>query len=485
MVAFMNQVARQQGIPEPSALLLVTTTEPEPVTFTVKTNAFGTTTHTARYGASTQVEFPADSVTVRDGNDRSKYIRVQAEEGKTISVYGVSDEQRSTDGFVALSCDGMELGVPFRRYEYAIVSGSIRVTPSTSQTFSEFLIIPCEDDTEIDIVPSQVITILSADFGTMRFGHGINPDSAKWESSSGDRPQAGDTLLIANTNDLTGSIVRSDKPVVVMSGHQCAQVPVGYTACDHLVEQIPPSTTWGYTFLVNPLAARESGDIYRIVTVNDDTGVSVTCADEGTGGNLETEDLGVLNRAQGENWIEYATTPPNVAPCVQDFVRRYCSIQSTKPVIVAQYSQGYTVDMHCTTDEYTELGDPFMSLIPPVIQYVNNYTIMPVSALAGDFPVRFVSISVYKEFFQPNQIMMDGVAFEPAGSQWNEIHCADGDVCGYGLYREFGLGDHVIYHTNENAGLSVQTYGFQQQNSYGLPGGMEMEPLSGICLYTP
>lgn len=479
MVGFMDQVNRQAGFDETVALLLVTTTEPESVTFTVRTNAHGTTSHTAQYGISTRIEFPADSVTVRDSSDRTKYIRVQAEEGKTISIYGVSDEQRSTDGFVALSCDGMELGVPFQKYEYGIVSSAITPNPSSSLTFSEFLIIPCEDDTVIQIIPSQVLTITSTDFRTVRFGKGISPSSARWESSSGDRPRAGETLLISHLNDLTGSIIRSNKPIVVMSGHQCAQVPAGFTACDHLVEQIPPSTTWGYTFLLNPLAARESGDIYRIVTVNDDTEVSVTCADEETGNNVETEDLGIMNRDPGENWIEYVTTPPNGRPCVANFVRKFCSIQASKPVIVAHYSQGYTVDMQCTSDDYPELGDPFMILIPPVVQYINNYTIMAITAAAGPFPQRYVSVSVYREYFQPNQIMMDDVVIEPTASEWNEIYCSDGEVCGYGIYRTFGMGDHTVYHNNENAGLSVQTYGFQQQNSYGFPGGMEMQPLSG------
>ena len=480
MIGFMDQVDRQNVFDEPVALLLVTTTEPEPVTFTVTTMEHGTTSYTAEYGISTRIEFPADSVTVRDSSDRSKFIRVKAEEGKTISVYGISDEQRSTDGFVALSCDGMELGVPFQRYEYGIVSSAIRPSPSSSLTFSEFLIIPCEDETLIQIVPSQDITITANDFRTLRFGPSENiPSTGRWESSSRQKPRAGATLLISHLNDLTGSIIRSDKPVVVISGHQCAQVPAGNTACDHLVEQVPPTTTWGYTFLLNPLAARKSGDRYRIVTVNDDTEVLVTCADEGTGRNVETEDLGIMSRDPGDNWIEYVTTPA----CETNFVRRFCSIQASKPVIVAQYSSGYTVDTQCTAVDFPELGDPFMILIPPVVQYINNYTIMAITAVAGSFPERYVSLSVYRDYFQPNEIMMDGAVIEPTASQWNEIYCSDGEVCGYGIYRRFGMGDHTIYHNNPNAGLNVQTYGFQQQNSYGFPAGMEMQPLSGNSHY--
>ena len=41
----------------------------------------------------------------------------------------------------------------------------------------------------------------------------------------------------------------SNKPTVVISGHHCGQIPPGQTACDHLAEQIPPHTTWGYIYL--------------------------------------------------------------------------------------------------------------------------------------------------------------------------------------------------------------------------------------------
>ena len=472
----MKNVNRAAGFLEPNLLILVTTNEPEPVEFEVETRVLGTTRHTVTAGESTRIELPADSFLVTSGNQRDKFIKIKAQEGKLISVYGFNDEQRSTDGFVAFSCDGMDVGIRFERYEYAIVSGEIDSSLSLTQTISEFLIIPCQDNTRVEIAPSQVVTVTANDFETIRFGPGAREIRGVWEAR-GQRPSAGATLLISHTEDLTGTIVRSDKPVVVLSGHQCAQVPVGFTACDHLVDQIPPQFTWGYTFLMNPLAVRESGDIYRIVTVYDDTRVSVTCADEGTGGNIQTEDLRTLSGSPGDNWLEYRTTPANEPPCTEPFIRRFCSLQSSNPILVARYSQGYRVDVGCT---FGDLGDPFMNIIPPVIQYINNYLITPITALAGPFPTRFVSISVYKTFFQPSQIMLDGSPIEPDPSNWNRIYCSADKVCGYGVYKEIEMGDHSISHTNENAGLSVELYGFQQQNSYGVPGGMEMEKVSGI-----
>ena len=66
------------------------------------------------------------------------------------------------------------------------------------------------------------------------------------------------------------------------------------------------------------------------------------------------------------------------------------------------------------------------------------------------------------------------------------MYCADGDICGYAIAKNIsGMGNHTIYH-REDAGMYLHLYGFQNQNSYGLPLGMELEPISGkyivLCL---
>ena len=484
-VAFMQNVDRDTARMQPELFILVTTNEPESVEFTVTTflNGFDTSnTYTATHGTTTRVAFSADDFYVKDQMQRDRAIRVQAEEGKKISVYAVNDEFRSTDGFLALSCDGMKVENDFRRYDYVILSAELTGTVDNPQTNSEFLIIPCEDNTRIDITPTQLVTVDATDFSTPQFGPGF-VSSAQWRINVGNvRPSAGDTLLIEHPNDLTGTRIRGTKPLVVFSGHQCAQVPTGVSACDHLVEQIPPHTTWGYTFLLNPLAFRESGDYFRVATVHDNTNVTITCVDEGGSTTMTLPDLSLSSAVTpvGSNFASFQTQVANKPPCPA-FVRKFCCLQATNPVIVAQYSQGHTVDTACTAG--TDIGDPFMSLIPPVIQYLNNYTISSIAAEAGSFPLRYVSVSVYKTFFDPSRIMIDGMTVESDRSAWQGIYCSDGGICGYGIYRILTSGSHTVYHENPNAGLSVQTYGFQTENSYGFPAGMELEQISGAFAF--
>ena len=484
----MQNVNRDAGRLEPELFILVTTNEPEPVEFTVTTFLGGvddSNTYTATYGTTTQVAFPADTFYVTDQMQRDRAIRVQAEDGKKISVYAVNDEYRSTDGFLALSCDGMTVNNDFRRYDYVILSAEQTGTIDNPQTNSEFLIIPCEDDTRIDITPTQKVTVVASDFSTTQFGPGASGPTTQWRRQPGNvRPNAGLTLLISHPNDLTGTHIRGTKPLVVFSGHQCAQVPTGETACDHLVEQIPPHTTWGYTFFLNPLAIRESGDYYRVATVYDNTKVKVNCISEGRN-NVEIRVQQTLQGARPENWLEFFTHEPNDGePCIVPFLRKFCTLESSNPVIVMQYSQGYRVDIACTGSAEAEefLGDPFMSVVPPVTQYLNNYTTGPVTGIAGPFSVRYINIAVHERFFEPAYIFIDDEPAAPFASQWTKFYCSNEleVACGYGISLRLSSGDHTVYHTDSSAGLGVQYYGFQQQNSYGFPLGMELQPTFGL-----
>ena len=480
----MQNAVRDPTRMDPELFILVMTNEPEPVEFTVTTFLEGvedSNMYTATHGTTTRVVLPADDFYVND-QMRDRAIRVQADVGKKISVYAVNDEFHSTDGFVALACDGMTVESDFRKYDYVILSAELTGTVDNPQTNSEFLIIPCEHNTRIDITPTQLVTVDASDFSTTQFGPGSTP-TAQWRNQIGNvRPSAGATLLIAHPNDLSGTLVRGTKPLIVFSGHQCAQVPTGVSACDNLVEQIPPHTTWGYTFLLNPLAFRESGDYFRVATVHDNTKVTITCVDEGDSTTMTLPDLSLSSAVTpvGSNFASFQTQVANKLPC-PPFVRKFCCLQATNPVIVAQYSQGHTVDTACTAG--TDIGDPFMSLIPPVIQYLNNYTISLITAEGGSFPSRYISVSVYETFFDPSRIMIDGMPVESDRSAWQGIYCSDGGICGYGIYKNLTSGNHTVYHEDPNAGLSVQTYGFQSENSYGILAGMELEPISGAFAF--
>ena len=453
-------------------ILIVTTTESEPVTFNVTTFWGGIENKIefiVSYGDYVKVPFSADSVYITDSTQRDRAIRVQAEGEKTISVYGVNDDFHSIDGFLALSCDGMTVN-DFNRYDYVILSAQSQET--NPKTVSEFVIIPCEDNTRIDITPSQLVTLGLTDFNTVSFGPSNFIRSGRWESRSKERPKAGATLLITHDSDLTGTRIRGTRPLVILSGHQCGEVPAGEVACGHIVEQLPPHTAWGDTFFLSPLSSRKSGDLYHIATVYDNTEVNVTCVD-GDGSNEETTFIGTLNQTQRQNFAEYLTHEEDEI-CTELFQYRYCCLEASNPVVVAQYSQSHSVDEECESK-----GAPFMVIVPPIVQYRNNYTISNLAGQDGNSLDRYIGISVNVSFFQPDRIIINGSMVEEDASKWNRFYCSGGVLCGYGITIRIGSGTYLIYHENENAALNVQHYGFQQGTSYGFPGGMQLQPISG------
>jgi hypothetical protein len=62
------------------------------------------------------------------------------------------------------------------------------------------------------------------------------------------------TLLPGPLPDLTGTRISADKPIQVIAGHQCANVPGNVVACDHLEESLFPYETLSTSaFVAAPL----------------------------------------------------------------------------------------------------------------------------------------------------------------------------------------------------------------------------------------
>ena len=478
IVAFMqNSIPRDSSRPVPDAYFMVSTGEVGIVIFDVTTRFGGieqTTTYEVNSTHRTQVSFPADTVYVTNIQQRDRAIWVRTRDDKKIALYVINDEFRSTDGFVAFPCDAMT--VPnFQRYNYLILSTDQRPTDQAASIprASQFLIVTCDDDTRVTVTPSTTVSG-SGVFDQTTFGPSSPSSSANWQVDGSALIAAKQTLLILKTNDdFTGTLVSGTKPLVVITGHQCGQVTESVTACDHMAAQIPPHTTWGYKFLLIPLIGRQSGDLYRFATLLDNTEITITCVDAG-GANATVEYNRTLNALQGSNWDQFET---HSAACGDPYIPKYCCLKSSLPVLVAQYSYGYTRDSQCNG----EFGDPFMTIIAPASQYVRAIHLTPVFIVSGTIFNHYFTVTVYVIFFQPARIMFDDAPLEPDATLWQPIYCYKIVIiiCGYSITKPFDNRPHKIYHADPNGALFVHTYGFNIQNSYALAGGQELQPISG------
>ncbi|XP_040269674.1 IgGFc-binding protein-like [Bufo bufo] len=69
-------------------------------------------------------------------------------------------------------------------------------------------------------------------------------------------------IQMLSSDDLSGSQVISKHPVVVLSGHTCAQKN---TRCNYVYEQLSPVSSWGANFLVVPLSFQQNADLVYVI----------------------------------------------------------------------------------------------------------------------------------------------------------------------------------------------------------------------------
>ncbi len=192
--------------------------------------------------SSTTVNVPS-SFTVLSVNERNKGILVEADEN--INLYGVSFNSLWADAYLALPCTVMAVD----EYEYYGISYDIYI-PIVYH--SVILLVACENETVVKF-NSLTITLNSLE-----------------------------TYQIESDNDLTGPRITSSKPLSVFSGSDCANVSRDINYCDHVVEQVFPTVTWGSKLLVPSLEGRSSGERIHVLSarehaiVNCNTNVSVS-----------------------------------------------------------------------------------------------------------------------------------------------------------------------------------------------------------------
>ena len=382
--------------------LFITSIEPDPVPITIETLRGFNFTGIATPNETTTVEIP-NTFEVVSSSERDKGIRVSAGDNRIV-VYGLNFNVFTSDAFLALPCDRL----PVEQYEYYAISYT-----DGSNRLSHILIVGCEDNTMVQI-GSAVVNL--------------------------SRMQ---TYFFEDTNDVTGTKVVSNNPIVVYPGHECTFIPPTAFACDHITEQVPPTLIWGSQFISASFNGRSSGELYRVLASEDATTVVVNCS---TFSQLQT-----YNLSSAGSWQEFST-----------LAMSFCTIDSNKPLLVMEFSLGNQLD---------SVGDPFMMMVTPTEQFSNNYILN----VLPDFSTNYITVAVTPDDFEPRNIHVDDVDLENA--TWNTVYCSDTTVCGYVTYVTLTPGEHRLYHSDVSAHIGVSAYGFNSFNSYGYPGGLELMPI--------
>ncbi|MFA6903763.1 MAG: IgGFc-binding protein [Gallionellaceae bacterium] len=275
-----------------------------------------------------------------------------------VSVYVVSENATSADGYLALPTAGLGTS-------YYVMSRS-----SSRYSGSEFAVVASRNATTLNITPSASGASKAAG---VAFTVLLN---------------AGDTYQFANTGsaDMTGTLITSDQPVAVFGGHRCADVPSGVGYCDYLVEQLPDTSAWGNTFHTAPFSGRSRYTV-RVLASQDNT----------TFATIPAGLLGTLNAGQFAD-VDLTTA---------------AEIISSNPVLVAQFMRGYA-------DDIAAKGDPSMVLITPAEMGMTEST-FAVHGLAGTSGA-FISIVTESSSLGNltlDSAVVDPALFTPLGGNSN------------------------------------------------------------------
>ena len=405
---------------------------PSNASYSVETAAGVVQTGSVSFNSPATVTFSIDIIVAgSDYTQREKGIHVRATGMEpifvlvtTISLFGFGD-------YLAYPCQNFETD----DYEYYAVS----TTSTSSGFFSQVVLVACENDTEVMITPTENVYL---------------PVDAQDPHSSHIGILAGDnhtvtlnqmqTLLIATSGaDLTGTKIVSNKPLTVISGHECGNVPESLNFCEQLAVQVPPTSTWGSEFLLAPFTGRTSGQYYKVVASSNDTTVVYKCGTSST--------LGTVLSDPGESFL--FTTESS----------QYCYLFTTKPVLVVQMAAGGSGD---------NLGDPVMANVPPISQYVSSASFVSLTSVTIE--IHAISVTVAKEHFRSLDILFNGM---PMNCIWNEIVNLDDCVVAFGCNMNVTAGSHTVSHRAEGGLLSVMVYGFDSTplQGYAYTAGMNVQ----------
>ena len=418
--------------------LVVSTDSNSPVEFTV--NRFSGEIYTGTTIASSPVTVSIPTTLVTNGNNyahRNKGIHVFSTGQGSISVLAINYNDGSNKVGEYLAYPQEASGA--QSYEYYAVSTSARGSLHQSQ----FLLIGYEDNTTITITPTHAVRI-PAD--------AQSPSSLQLVASGVEHQiilNKMQTLLIRkNSVDLTGSRIVSNKPLTVISGHQCGNVPSTQQPCEHLTQQIPPTSTWGREFLLVPFGGRNVGQYYKIVSSQNMTTVVQRCNSLSFTHELPT----------AGNFISFSTSSIT-----------YCYLMSTKPVLVVQLGIG---------SENDGIGGPIISILPSLNQYTNHYSFFSLNT--SDFNIHQISVSVLAQYYQPNSIRLDG---QPISCSWRPIYNIKNTIIGYGCHRNVTGGmTHVVSHYNPRGKLAVLVHGWSSSGNGGYGYRASFHQQSGMLM---
>ncbi len=314
-------------------------------------------------------------------------------------------------------------------------------------------ILAAEDGTEVTVIPTKPVV----------GGNGVQSTPAKVPMTY--KLEKGQILQLAQVEELTGSIVTSNKPTSIVGGHSCAFVPARGGACDILAQQLPPFEQWGSEYVgvgYRPRLGNEHEEMpYRIVAARDGTRLDYDPA---------VPPGAPTTLSAGEVATFYAGTGDAFVVRTQD---------AEHPIYLAALMVGGDGPVTGSGAGYAGLGDPEFVNVVPAKQYLSSYSFYadPTYAETSLVIVRAKSNGQFKDVWLECAGNLTG--FQPIGTR-GEYEFVRVDLARDGQPGQT-FGDRVckngLQRMRSDGPFTATLWGWDAYASYAAPGGTAQRKL--------
>ncbi len=363
-----------------------------------------------------------------------------------VSVNLFSSRSKTSDSYTAIPVD--QWGT-----EYVVMSfPNDHYVYDSEPRPSEFMVIAAYDNTVIEFQPRFVTKMGKQTYNT--YTQVLNEGECYLVQSF----DAG-----MGQGDLTGTIVRGNKPFGLLSGHVRTSVPQFFVqyrnSKDHLIEMLMPVKSWGRKFVSTPFlkpgrdqqgqVINPLGDLFRVTSIYDSTIVTI-----------ETKSF---------KKDYYLNSPGDFVTL--SYIEEPAQWKSNQPVQIGQY-------MARAKDPRKDHGyyDPFLVMLPPVELFTQNIFF----AVPGD-----ILPKVY--IYDPDQYLVHNITLLIHERAIPSLTLDGSPVSGmpgiifeqilntpyYWTIISLDTGNHSL--SSAKSGFVGLSYGYGNRDSYGMVLGSDLK----------
>ncbi|XP_062585270.1 uncharacterized protein LOC134246945 [Saccostrea cucullata] len=297
--------------------------------------------------------------------------------------------------------------------EYIVIS-----TPPSNNWKSQLAVAAVSDNTTISITfKMETNTPLYIQGNIYRNGDTFNLTLDSFE-----------TYQIAHSTDLTGTVIESSDPIATFSGNDCNTLE-NIGACDHLIEQLPPTESVDDTYIVPPYSDDRSTKIR--ITATKKTNITYTIEDV-----IQTLSLDVTN-----------TFDTHISST------QSCFIHSESPVLVT------SIGLHSSS---SDMGDPSMTIVPGINQYLDYYKIVVPQGYINNF------VSIMIDASSRTSVQINGLPVPESAIIFEENISIGNDT--YNVRSITVSQGEVTVSTTDGKGFGLMFSGTKRDEAYGFSG---------------